>query len=295
MAGEWIPIDIALDQKPEVLELCDITGEVVDVVVYRLYKMWGWASLNTADGTARATPDRLARVCGGDAAFWLAVQAVGWLAFDPEAGTATIPGFDRRFSSGAKARASNSERASRYRRAQARRERDDTVAHKRDATVTRGEERTVSSSSSSTRVSDSEKQEAAEETAASPIASSDAWLAFRDAWNLGGGAEWRNPNPPPEATLRLVDAEWMAAAPKAIDRLKACRYFDTPVTLWQFLADGFVDRVLGGQYDSPKEPRRRSGRPDDRPPPQAFGGSDAARFEATRRKLEERRRREGAA
>ena len=123
MAGEWIPIDIALDQKPEVLELCDITGEVVDVVVYRLYKMWGWASLNTADGTARATPDRLARVCGGDAAFWLAVQAVGWLAFDPEAGTATIPGFDRRFSSGAKARASNSERASRYRRAQARRDR----------------------------------------------------------------------------------------------------------------------------------------------------------------------------
>ena len=103
MAGEWIPIDITLGSKPEVQELVDLTGQPVEVVVYRLLQLWGWASLNSADGTARATPARLARVCGGDEPFWLSVEAVGWISFDHD--SVTISKWGDRFSGAAKARA----------------------------------------------------------------------------------------------------------------------------------------------------------------------------------------------
>ncbi|MFN9912351.1 MAG: hypothetical protein ACK53L_07195, partial [Pirellulaceae bacterium] len=117
MAGEWIPIDIGLDEKPEVQELIDLTGEPVEVVTYRLRKLWGWASMNSEDGTVRTTPVRLARTCGGgDERFWLAVETVGWLQF-AEDGTALIPGWGRRFSQAAKARAMHLDRAGRARQA----------------------------------------------------------------------------------------------------------------------------------------------------------------------------------
>ncbi len=103
MAGEWIPIDISIGSKPEVQELVDLTGQPVEVVVYRLLQLWGWASLNSSDGSARATPARLARVCGGDDQFWLAVESVGWISFDDE--TVTISKWGDRFSKAAKARA----------------------------------------------------------------------------------------------------------------------------------------------------------------------------------------------
>ena len=74
MAGEWIPYDLALPTKPEVQELIDLTGEPVETVVFRMLQLWGWASLNSDDGTVRATPARLGRTCGGDERFWLAVE-----------------------------------------------------------------------------------------------------------------------------------------------------------------------------------------------------------------------------
>ena len=103
MAGEWIPIDITLGSKPEVQELVDLTGQPVEVVVYRLLQLWGWASLNSADGTARATAARLARICGGDESFWLAVESVGWIVFSGD--SVTISKWGDRFSGAAKARA----------------------------------------------------------------------------------------------------------------------------------------------------------------------------------------------
>jgi len=118
VAGEWIPIDCNLGTKPEVLELVDETGEPVEVVVYRLIQLWSWASMNTADGTIRTTPARLAAVAGGDEAFWLAVERVGWVSFLN--GTIVIEGWERRFSRAAKARAENARRACAYRARKAR-------------------------------------------------------------------------------------------------------------------------------------------------------------------------------
>jgi hypothetical protein len=69
------------------------------------------------------------------------------------------------------------------------------------------------------------------------------------------------------------------------------------VTLPQILAPGFVDKVLGGQFDNPRDQRPAGPYrgPEDRPPAQAFTGDDAARFEATKRALAAKLRAEAGA
>jgi hypothetical protein len=114
MAAEWFPVDVSLDTKPEVQELVDLTGEPVEVIVFRLLKLWGWVQLNTADGRFRSTPARLGRICGGDAQFWEAVASVGWIAFDGE--TAQIPKWEERFGGAAKRRALKNRRQDKWRR-----------------------------------------------------------------------------------------------------------------------------------------------------------------------------------
>jgi len=273
MAGEWIPLDINLGDKPEVQELIDLTGQGVETVVYRLFQLWGWASLNSADGTVRATPGRLARVCGGDEEFWRAVEAVGWIVFDQAAGTAEIPGWGRRFSQAAKARACHADRQSRYR--------DGRVTVDRHQSVTRGEERREQVPPP--------PREAAQTKKKPRQAPAAGWEALQAAWNAGTGERWRSPAPPAQAADRIAEAGWLDRAAEAIGHLPKCRFFKTPVTLGQFCGSGFVDRVLGGQYDRPRdEPQARApGRFDDKPPAQGFSGDDAARFEATRRKMVE--------
>jgi len=273
MAGEWIPLDINLGEKPEVQELIDLTGQGVETVVYRLFQLWGWASLNSADGTVRATPGRLARVCGGDEEFWRAVEAVGWIVFDQAAGTAEIPGWGRRFSMAAKARACHTDRQSRYR--------DGRVTVDRHKSATRGEERREQVPPPPREAAQPRKK------TTPPMPATDGWEALQAAWNAGTGERWRSPAPPAQAADRLAEAGWLDRATEAIGHLANCKFFKTPVTLGQFCGSGFVDRVLGGQYDRPRDQpaARPGGRFDDKAPPQVFSGDDAARFEATRRKM----------
>lgn len=78
-------------------------------------------------------------------------------------------------------------------------------------------------------------------------------MRFREIWAQGPGRPW-TPTEPPEAWDAAVAAPgWLADAEAAVGRLANCRWFVTPVTLVQFLGQGFVGRVLGGQYDSPRE------------------------------------------
>ncbi len=264
MAGEWLPIDIALDQKPEVQELIDITGEPVEVVCYRLWKLWGWASLNSDDGTVRTTPARLGRTCGGDGRFWQAVETVGWIRF-AEAGTAEIPGWGRRFSQSAKARALHLERAGRARqtcaesaprRTKSARDGCAPAQQKR----TRGEERTDSPPPPPPDViRDGE--------------------TLRAAWNAAARAHPARVKPYgndalPSATVeRLAEPGWLREALEAIERLTACQFFTSPVPLAQFSGTKagrrFTARLLEQEFDDPRRvaatPGHRPG-PDDRKP-----------------------------
>lgn len=280
MAGEWIAYDIGLPDKPEVQELIDTTGEPVEVIVFRLLRLWGWSAMNTADGRARMTVSRLVRTCGADAAFWQAVAAVGWLEIDETDATVAIPGWDRRFSQAAKSRlqqadrsASHDDRRRRVGPADARPSEGPTPQRGRGDRGDRGEVPPPP------REAAPWKPESPEET----------WKAFRAAWNVGAAAgnrrEWKPTTPPDGWSDRLVEIGWGDKAEEAVKRLGKCRYFDTPVTLVQFVGPRFVDLCLGGQYDAAKA--KRGGREPEKAPAAAWSGDDAERFEATKRKLVE--------
>lgn len=291
MAGEWVAIDLAIETKPEVLRLTTRTGVPIESVIYRLWKMWGWFSLNSEDGTASVTPELLALVCGGDAAWWRAVEAVGWIAFDDATERATLPGWNERFSKAAKARLLNARRQAAYRQktdeipedscrnASVTQDRYATVTHRNGpATLNRGEE-IEDSSSSSARDANEPEDEAAR------------WSTLLAAWNAGPGQPWKSPRKPVEARERLQGrrgGEWLVIALQAIPALSGCRYFSTPVSLTQFCGDdGFADRVLGGAYAERSAAGKRGGigQPQDKPPPREWAGDDAAAFERTKQKL----------
>ena len=309
MAGEWVAIDLAIETKPEVLRLVTRTRVPIESVIYRLWKMWGWFSLNSEDGTASITPELLAMVCGGDADWWRAVEAVGWIAFDAETEQARLPGWDERFSKAAKARLLNARRQAAYRakgdEIPEETHSNATVTHDRYATVThrnghatpnRGEE-IEETSGSTTTARDASQPEPSQEPEPEPPAAVDArWGALLAAWRTGDGEPWRSSRPPKQAVRRLCGAsgaEWLRTALEAIPRLAACKYFRTPVGLPQFCGDGFADAVLAGAYDRVPPPPQRGaaiGRQDDKPPPREWEGADREAFEATKRRIAEQLR-----
>lgn len=273
MAGEWIAYDLALPEKPEVQELIDLTDEPIEVVVYRLLQLWGWASLHCEDGRAKMTPPRLCRVCGGTIDFWRAVESVGWLEFDEQSKTVAVSGWDRRFSQSAKERAAARNRAAENREKAAASPAHDTVRKKRTPQCAK---------------SAPEERRGEEREDPPPPPRDEVFEELRAAWNAGPGKPWKPHTLPKGRGDVLADPDWLPAALEAIPRLAGCKYFDTPPTLAQFMGPGFVENVLGGTYDAPKNtPRgmRATGRPDDRPPPRQFDEDTAERKRLTLAKL----------
>ena len=291
MAGEWIPYDVCLPQKPEVLELVDRTGLAPDQVVGRLLMLWGWAALNSSDGTARMSIRLLGRLCGGDEEFWREVEAVGWLVIDGDNGTVAIPGWERRFSQAAKSRALTTVRHQVDKARGAERPQRGRLAPPRGAprALERGD-----------RNSSSSPGDAAQPEGGGP-AGPPGWETLRTAWAAAvkrkHGKAWCLPTAPDKLADRLDEPGWFEKALAAIEALPRCRYFSDPVTLPQLVAPGFVDKVLGGQFDNPRQ-RPGAGRPGEAPAPaplSTWSPGELAAFEATKRAMADRIRQEGAA
>jgi hypothetical protein len=258
VAGEWIAYDLALPDKPEVQELIDVTGKPVESIVFLMLRLWGWAALNTEDGTARMTLTRLARVCGGDAVFWNAVAAVGWLEIDEAAGTVAIPGWDRRFSKAAKSRLQESDRKRSYEeRNPGRKQRSGASdAQPSDGPTPdrrRGEREERGEDSSSPSLPPEPPP-----AGVGPAAWQDGWMQLRKAWNDAmPRTKWRSAEPPQQAVERLGEPGWLDEAMAAIaDIRRLAANFETPPTLKQFCHRGpkgsFVARLLGGEFSEPK-------------------------------------------
>lgn len=278
MAGEWIPVDVGIWSKPEVAELVDLTGTCEDSVVARLIRVWGWASLHTADGVIRATPERLARMHGGDAAFWKAVETVGWLSFDSEAGTMTVHEWEKRFSKAAKAREADRIRKS--------------IERQRDSAACPGPVR----DSSDDERTDTGPEKRTVPPPPPPQARGEQAAAIRKAWTAATEAGFVQPhlarNLPPGIWDRLAEPGWFEDAFVAIERLRGCRYFKTPATLRQLVLPDFVTKVLDGTYDGPKNVTPQAA-PDGRPSAEAAARRFEQRSPATQAIVNEYRAKKG--
>jgi hypothetical protein len=241
MAGEWFPVDVNLAEKPEVLEICELTGCEVEVVVYRLFRLWGWMQMHSADGNARVTLERFSKLIGCNAEFWKSVSEVGWLEIrDGEIG---LPGWDERFSGAAKRRKMAAKRVQKHRNASVTQERYESVTTRQDIT-----EQNRTSISARSRPAD-----AGRSTPADSIAwdSSEGWQGISDADREAWGTAYPAVDIPQE--LARAD-QWLKANPTKAKR-KAWRRF---VTTWlSRTQDRGGSRTGQGQpAATPKESRK---------------------------------------
>ena len=113
MAGDWITIQHATPDKPEVGIIAETLGIDIDAVVGKLLRVWIWADQQTYDGNAgsvtRALLDRVTGVAG----FANAMIEAGWL-IDSEGGL-LFPNFDRHNGETSKRRALTNKRVQKHR------------------------------------------------------------------------------------------------------------------------------------------------------------------------------------
>ena len=279
MAAEWFPVDVSLDTKPEVQELVDLTGEPVEVIVFRLLKLWGWVQLNTADGRFRSTPSRLGRICGGDGPFWEAVAVVGWIIFDGE--TAQIPKWEERFGGAAKRRALKNRRQDKWRRtggADVDAHEAQVRLHERLPQDITGQDITEQEIQPPTEVATSVPKRKRSQPADAVAWSADAgWQGITDA----DRQEWRLAYPACDLTAELAKAaSWLKANPTRAHKSNWRRF----VVSW-----------LTRSQDKGGTTRTPSVRPDERPPPKAWDErpSYRAEFQRSMTDAEYRRAKQG--
>lgn len=115
MAGDWIKLEHATPDKPEVFRIAMDLGIPPEHVTGCLVRIWVWADVQTLDGNGvcvtGVTLDRIACYEG----FAQAMQKVGWLI--EKDGTYSFPNFDRHNGETAKTRALTAKRVAKHRNA----------------------------------------------------------------------------------------------------------------------------------------------------------------------------------
>lgn len=114
MAGDWIKMEVATPDKPEVLAITAKMGwDDPDLAVGKLFRIWRWFDQHTADGNAEGVTktvlDRIVGVTG----FAEAMESVGWLSVN-EAGI-SLPNFTKHCGITAKSRAETARRVAKHR------------------------------------------------------------------------------------------------------------------------------------------------------------------------------------
>ena len=113
MAGDWIKIEHALPDKPEVIRMADILGIDPDAVVGKLLRFWNWCDVQCVNGNALSvTKTFLDRItfCTG---FASAMIQAGWLIEEGE--TLSVANFERHNGKTSKLRALANRRIAKHR------------------------------------------------------------------------------------------------------------------------------------------------------------------------------------
>lgn len=77
------------------------------------------------------------------------------------------------------------------------------------------------------------------------------WERFASAWERTERAKPWAPLQPPDGWVDYAASPgWLGKAHDALARLPGCQWFDQPVAITRFFV--YVDRILAGEFDSPK-------------------------------------------
>jgi hypothetical protein len=113
MAGDWIKMRLDLASDPAVVRIRRATGLDADSVVGKLHRLWGWADVHTADGSAAGLDVDWVDETAGVPGFGAAMIAAGWLEADDTG--IRFANFDKHNGQPAKVRALGKNRMKRIR------------------------------------------------------------------------------------------------------------------------------------------------------------------------------------
>lgn len=108
MAGDWIKVQHALPDKPEVVQMAAILGIDQDAVTGKILRLWIWADQQSENGNALSVTESFLDRVTFATGFAQALRDVGWL--DGEDGDLSLPNFDRHNGKTAKTRANGQQR-----------------------------------------------------------------------------------------------------------------------------------------------------------------------------------------
>ena len=128
MAGDWIKVQAATPDKPEVMQIARALGVTQEAAFGHLFRIWSWADQQSLNGHALNVTENDLDVVARHAGVATAMRQVGWIA--GENGRISIPNFDRHNGESSKKRALASDR-----------KRTQRSRKQRDKSVTREEKR----------------------------------------------------------------------------------------------------------------------------------------------------------
>lgn len=113
MAGDWIKVEHATIDKPEILQMAELLGTTADDVFGKLFRVWVWFDQQSRNGDAGCvTESALMRFIDRHVAsngFAACMKKVGWLS------ASGMPNFERHNGESAKNRALTNKRMKRHR------------------------------------------------------------------------------------------------------------------------------------------------------------------------------------
>lgn len=113
MAGEWLKMECATPDKPEVLALTVRMGwDDPDLTVGKLFRLWRWFDQQTVDGNAHGVTAALLDRQVGVSGFIQAVADVGWLVITSDG--ICLSNFEKHNGATAKSRAQTAKRVANH-------------------------------------------------------------------------------------------------------------------------------------------------------------------------------------
>ena len=117
MAGEWIKVERATPDKPEVLRISRELAIDRDAVFGKLMLVWMWFDANSVDGVVDGAVDADVDVLVRHQGFASVMRSVRWLFDSPSGVGLSLPNFSRHNGETAKKRALSNRRQAKWRNA----------------------------------------------------------------------------------------------------------------------------------------------------------------------------------